>query len=326
MRTIVAVLFTSLLPAPAATDAGFRLNPGNPRCFLYQNKPVVLITATEHYGAVLNGDFDYGRYLDVLAENGLNLSRLFTFYRELEDSIAALGYANTLAPRPGGEVMPWMRAGPGSMADGGLKFDLTRWNPAYFDRLKDFMRQAARRNVIVELVFFCNPYDDKRLAWFPFHRDSNVNGVGGGMTSIFHFMERRGGACGVQVLCRPRLPARRTDRRSRRAEPLVYGRAGASARPAAVSRLHGVRRAGIVELGAGDDHRGSRHVRRRGLVVCAPVSRHPAVAFVAFLVAVYVANVIGPPPPSARAVAVVGARSVDLAGVGGVDGGAGVFP
>jgi hypothetical protein len=54
-----------------------------------------------------------------------------------------------------------------------------------------FLRQAARRNVIVELVFFCNPYDDERLAWFPFHRDSNVNGVGGGMTSIFHFMERR---------------------------------------------------------------------------------------------------------------------------------------
>jgi hypothetical protein len=53
MRRIVVVLFACSLPAAAAKDAGFRLNPGNPRCFLYQNRPLVLITATEHYGAVL---------------------------------------------------------------------------------------------------------------------------------------------------------------------------------------------------------------------------------------------------------------------------------
>ncbi len=31
---------------------------------LYKGKPIVLITATEHYGAVLNGQFDYVPYLD----------------------------------------------------------------------------------------------------------------------------------------------------------------------------------------------------------------------------------------------------------------------
>jgi hypothetical protein len=49
-RERIAVVFACLLsaapPAAGAAGAGFRLNPGNPRCFLYQNKPVVLSTAT----------------------------------------------------------------------------------------------------------------------------------------------------------------------------------------------------------------------------------------------------------------------------------------
>src|SRR5574341_1036541 len=119
----------------------FSLCPGNPRCLLYRGAPVVLITATEHYGAVLNGDFDFIPYLDELARNRLNLSRLFTFYRELASSIPPLDYANTLAPRPGREVMPWKRTGPGKAHDGGLKFDLTQWNPEYFARLKRFLSE-----------------------------------------------------------------------------------------------------------------------------------------------------------------------------------------
>src|SRR5262245_38924298 len=115
-------------------SATFRKHPTNPRCFVYKGKPIVLVTATEHYGAVLNSQFDYIPYLDELSRNALNLSRTFTFYRELEDSIPPLGYTNTLAPRPGKEMMPWKRIGPGKANDGGLKFDLNQWDPAYFTR------------------------------------------------------------------------------------------------------------------------------------------------------------------------------------------------
>jgi hypothetical protein len=44
-----------------------------------------------------------------------------------------------------------------------------------------------------------------------------------------------------------------------------------------------------------------------GVWLCArPWPRLPLWVFVAFLLAVYAGNVIGPPPPSARAVAIVG--------------------
>ena len=42
-----------------------RLHPENPHYFLFGGKPTVLITSGEHYGAVLNREFDYKRYLDT---------------------------------------------------------------------------------------------------------------------------------------------------------------------------------------------------------------------------------------------------------------------
>jgi hypothetical protein len=174
-------------PSPAALAR----HPDKTSCFLFRGRPVVLIGSTEHYGAVLNGDFDYVPYLNELQRHGLNVSRLFTFYRELEGSIKGLGYANTLAPKPGREVLPWKRTGPGKANDGGLKFDLEQWNAAYFLRLKDFVREAGRRGIIVEIVLFCHPYSHSgQWSWFPFHRDNNINGAGETITLVHQFMEQ----------------------------------------------------------------------------------------------------------------------------------------
>src|SRR5688572_11794393 len=54
------------------------LHPDNPHYFIYKERPTVLITSGEHYGAVLNLDFDYATYLETLASDGLNLTRVFT--------------------------------------------------------------------------------------------------------------------------------------------------------------------------------------------------------------------------------------------------------
>ncbi len=168
----------------------FAVHPENPRCFVYRGEPLVLITSTEHYGAVVNTEFDYVTYLDELAKNKLNLSRTFTFYRELENSIRPLGYANPLAPRPGKEILPWLRTGPGRARDGGLKFDLSKWNPEYFARFKDFVGEAARRGIIVEVTLFCNPYrTNERWTWFPCYKENNINGVGGAISEFWQFME-----------------------------------------------------------------------------------------------------------------------------------------
>ncbi len=194
MRKIVLLCCLSsvlgqIMGGQAVTDATFRRHPDNSRNFLYKGKPIVLVTATEHYGAVLNSKFNYVPYLDELARNELNLSRAFTFYRELEESIPPLSYTNSLAPEPGREVMPWKRTGPGKAKDGGLKFDLDQWNQDYFARFKDFLRAAAEREIIVEIVLFCNPYRDNIWSWFPLHPANNTNGAGGGISEVGQFME-----------------------------------------------------------------------------------------------------------------------------------------
>ena len=40
-----------------------QLHPENPHYFLYKGGPLALITSAEHYGALLNLDFDYKKYL-----------------------------------------------------------------------------------------------------------------------------------------------------------------------------------------------------------------------------------------------------------------------
>ena len=89
---------TWLATASVALGADpIRLHPANPHYFEFRGKPTVLITSAEHYGAVLNLDFDYKRYLDTLAADRLNLTRTFTgAYREGPESFGIT--ANTLAP------------------------------------------------------------------------------------------------------------------------------------------------------------------------------------------------------------------------------------
>jgi hypothetical protein len=125
---------------------------------------------------VLNRDFDYVRYLDTLQAHGFNLTRTFAgTYREVPGTFRITG--NTLAPAPGRFLCPWVRSGASSAADSGSKFDLSRWDPAYFERLKDFVGQAEERGIVVELVLFCTMYD--AAVWWasPMNARNNVNGL-----------------------------------------------------------------------------------------------------------------------------------------------------
>jgi hypothetical protein len=146
----------------AARREPLRLDPQNLHYLNFRGKPTVLVTSGEHYGAVVNLDFDYLAYLDELQRNHLNLTRVFVgSYREIDkphDPVKG-GYTidrNTLAPKPGRFVSPWKSK---VLADGTVKFDLKRWNSRYFMRLHDFLREAAKRGVVVELNLFCLMYD-----------------------------------------------------------------------------------------------------------------------------------------------------------------------
>ena len=153
------------------------LHPENPHYFLFRGKPTVLVGSGEHYGAVLNLTFDYIAYLDELKENGLNHTRLFSgAYREIPSSFGITD--NTLAPTAENYICPWPRSDVPGAVDGGNKFDLSKWNPAYFKRLNDFVNQASKRGIIVEVNLFCPFYGDDLWEINPMNGKNNINGIG----------------------------------------------------------------------------------------------------------------------------------------------------
>src|ERR1043166_6682547 len=121
MAACLAALLYHALAASAAPEP-VRLHPDNPHYFLWRGKPTILLTASEHYGAVINLDFDYGRYLDELKKHRLNLARVFSgAYRERAGTFHIAG--NTLAPAAGRFLCPWAQSAIPAQ-EGRTRFDL----------------------------------------------------------------------------------------------------------------------------------------------------------------------------------------------------------
>ena len=158
----------------ASKNPALALHPENPHYFLFQGKPTILLGSGEHYGAVLNLDFNYMKYLDELQAQELNHTRTFSgVYVEPEGAFRIS--KNTLAPAADRFICPWLRSTTPGYAQGGNKFDLKQWDPRYFDRLKDFVGQASQRGIVVEMVLFCPFYEEKQWELSPLNGANNIN-------------------------------------------------------------------------------------------------------------------------------------------------------
>ena len=170
--------FAAILFSASASSADpLKLHPENPHYFLWREKAAVLIGSGEHYGAVLNLDFDYAKYLSAYADAGMNLTRTFTGSYVEPQGAFKIG-KNTLAPAPGRLICPWARSGEPGYVNGGNKFDLTKWDDAFFARLKDFVAQAEKRGVIVELNLFTPMYEQMQWDYSPMNALNNINDNG----------------------------------------------------------------------------------------------------------------------------------------------------
>ncbi|AUS96051.1 hypothetical protein CDQ84_03105 [Clostridium thermosuccinogenes] len=158
-----------------------KLHPENKRYFYYNGKPMVLITSGEDYGSILNLDFNYSIYLDELKSHRLNHARVFSgVYREIP-GVSFNVEGNAIAPLKGRYICPWARSSKPGADDGGNLYDLDVWNEEYFKRLKDFMRQAQDKGIIVEFVLFCtfyfNYFGNDLWQICPLNNRNNINGT-----------------------------------------------------------------------------------------------------------------------------------------------------
>lgn len=130
--------------------------------------------------------FDFDAYLGFLERHGHNFIRLWAWDSALWDTRAngRLGkdFVHKAAP------LPWARTGPGTALDGKPRFDLTRFDPSYFNRLRTRVADAGRRGIYVSVMLFegwglmhGNRGRAAPAGWawrsHPFHPDNNVNGI-----------------------------------------------------------------------------------------------------------------------------------------------------
>ena len=173
MKTWWALMLLSTVVAGRAEP--IREHPANRHYYLFRCKPTVLITSAEHYGGVINRTFDYNAYFDALKSYTLNYTRIYpAAFIEPEGTFHL---ENTLAPKPGDLIQPWARSQTPGYRSGGNRFDLDKWDPEYFRRLKDFVAQADARGIVVEVCFF-NAQNRGSWPMSPLYWKNNIQGEG----------------------------------------------------------------------------------------------------------------------------------------------------
>jgi len=122
----------------------------------FRGKPILLVGDSVTQGWMeLGTDFDQRAYLEALGRRGINAVLLWTYIGILDQrEDVRIGYD---AP----ELWPWIREQG--------QFDLGKFNLAYFDRLREFIRLANDRNIVVVLTVH-DGWTKTKFAGHPFAR------------------------------------------------------------------------------------------------------------------------------------------------------------
>jgi hypothetical protein len=166
-----------------------RVNPNNQRYFTDDSGKAIYLTGSHTWANFMDNGltdpppvFDYEKYLDFLVSNNHNFFRLWIAEQAKWITETTKGY--WFSP------LPYERVGQEAALDGKPKFDLTKFNQGYFDRLRDRVIAAKKRGIYTSIMLFNGwSIEDKNLGdsmtpsnpWrgHPYHRDNNINGIDG---------------------------------------------------------------------------------------------------------------------------------------------------
>jgi len=170
-----------------------RVSPDNPHYFVDSSTAKITYLTGSHTWSNLQDNglsdpppiFNYSEYLDFLVANNHNFFRLWTWEEAKWFTETTEDYWF--------EPLPYSRVGTELAKDGKPKFDLTKFERAYFERLRQRVIEARDRGIYVSIMLFNgwsiqNPRqllenEPRQLGnpWqgHPYHRDNNINGIDG---------------------------------------------------------------------------------------------------------------------------------------------------
>ncbi|MEA3224530.1 MAG: DUF6298 domain-containing protein [Planctomycetota bacterium] len=170
----------------ARSSEPLRVHPDNPRYFTDGSGRAIYLTGSYTWldlqdGTLTGADltFDYEGFLDFLGQHKHSFFRLWTW----ESSLWILPDSRAVELGP----LPFQRTGPGVAFDGKPKLDLTRFDPAYFQRLRRRVESAQNRGVYVGVMLFQGfsvarkSKKRQKSPWqaHPFNVANNINGIDG---------------------------------------------------------------------------------------------------------------------------------------------------
>ena len=180
---------TRLVPTHGKAASGpLHISNDNPRYFEDGSGNIVYLTGSHTWSNLQdNGGsnpppaFDYSAYLDFLETNNHNFFRLW-HWEESRWTVETADDEYWFNPTP------YQRTGPGDALDGKPRFDLTKFNQVYFDRLRQRVVEADARGIYVAIMLFNGwSVSDDKGGWsennpwrgHPYNTANNVNGIDG---------------------------------------------------------------------------------------------------------------------------------------------------
>lgn len=193
LKNIIGTLLMVVLSATpilqiVRAETPIKVSENNPRWLIYKDKPIYL---AGHQNLRIHVNYGFSRNVlsiydspggvdllfDEMNQRGTNFWRVWYY--------GSTGRAGAEINKPPAYPLPWARTGPGTALDGLPKFDLTKFNSEYFDRLYTMARKAKDKNIILGVMLFdvyafVPDTSDRGGSFFdgnPFHPKNNINGV-----------------------------------------------------------------------------------------------------------------------------------------------------
>jgi hypothetical protein len=181
-------------PKPMPAKVPLRVHPTNPRYFTDGTGKAVLLTGSHTWANLQDFSYaslpsppamDFAAYLAFLRRHNHNCFRMWAWETCFNPKVRQ----GTIRYDP----MPYQRPGPGTALDGKPKFDLTRFNEAYFDRLRARVMSARDSGIYASVMLF-NGFSIEGKGnvggdpWqgHPFNPTNNVNAIDGGGGKAVH--------------------------------------------------------------------------------------------------------------------------------------------
>jgi len=187
-----AKIAVAITPGPS-TPKLLRVDPATPRYFTDSNGKVIYLTGSHTWAnfqdiGLTNPPtaFNYNAYLNFLQSNNHNFFRLWAW----EQSKFVLHTTSDYYFSPS----IYQRSNTSGALDGGKKFDLTKLNQAYFNRMRSRIIAAGNKGIYVSIMLFDGFSVDCPKAQYtnctgsnpanpwlghPFNASNNINGING---------------------------------------------------------------------------------------------------------------------------------------------------